>query len=134
MRSEAPLRNPAAFKPASSARSLLRASWSSLVLNTICLAINAKQVLRVRYHDKVRLVEPYLLGEYADNRPFLLAWMTQCEDDPAKEPGWQHYLVSQIGSLEVLPQTFDGVRADYNPAGDTRISRILCSIPALRLL
>ena len=106
----------------------------SQVLDTICAAINAKQVLRVRYHDKLRLLEPYLLGEYSDNRPFLLAWMAQCEDDAAKAPGWQHYLVSQIGSLEVLAQTFDGARAGYNPAGDTRIRRILCSIPALKLV
>ena len=105
----------------------------SQVLETICAAINAKQVLRVRYHDKVRLLEPYLLGEYSDNRPSLLAWMAQCEDDPAKEPGWQHYLVLQIGSLEVLTQSFDGTRAGYNPAGDARIRRILCSVSALRL-
>ena len=103
------------------------------MLDIICAAINAKQVLRVRYHTKVRLLEPYLLGEYSDNRPFLLAWMAECEDDTAKAPGWQHYLVSQIGLLEVLAQTFDGARADYNPAGDTRIRRILCSIPALKL-
>ncbi len=103
------------------------------MLDTICASIKAKQVLRVRYHDKLRLLEPYLLGEYSDNRRFLLAWMAQCEDDPAKAPGWQHYLVSQIGSLEVLAQAFDGARAGYNPAGDTRIHRILCSIPALKL-
>jgi WYL domain len=104
------------------------------VLDTICAAINAKQLLRVRYHDKVRLLEPYLLGEYSDNRPFLLAWMTRCEDDAAKVPGWQHYLVSQIGSLEILAQTFDGARTGYNPAGDGRILRILCSVPALKLV
>ncbi|MGH7651926.1 MAG: WYL domain-containing protein [Gemmatimonadaceae bacterium] len=103
------------------------------MLDAICAAINAKQVLRVRYHDKVRLLEPYLLGEYSDNRRFLLAWMAQCEDASAKAPGWQHYLLSQIGSLEILGQTFDGTRAGYNPAGDARIRRILCSIPALKL-
>jgi hypothetical protein len=104
------------------------------VLAIICTAINSKQVLRVRYHEKVRLLEPYLLGEYSDNRPFLLAWMAHCEDNAAKAPGWQHYLVSQIGSLEVLAQTFDGARADYNPAGDKRIRRIHCSPPALKLM
>jgi hypothetical protein len=102
------------------------------VLDTICAAISAKQLLRVRYHDKVRLLEPYLLGEYSDNRQFLLAWMARCEDTD-KAPGWQHYLVSQLGTLEVLGQTFDGARVDYNPAGDTRIRRILCSIPVLKL-
>lgn len=101
--------------------------------NRICEAINGRRVLRIRYHDKVRLLEPHLLGEYSNGQPFLLAWLVRCEDDEAKPPGWQHYLVSQIQSLEVLPQSFERPRPDYNPAADNRISRIYCSLSALKL-
>jgi hypothetical protein len=37
------------------------------MLDTICAAINAKQFIKLRYHDKVRLLEPYLLGEYTED-------------------------------------------------------------------
>lgn len=100
----------------------------------ICEAISAKRLLKLRYHGKTRILEPYLLAEYADNRAFLLAWLVRCEEDATKPPGWQHYLLSQVESLEVLEESFDGTRADYNPAGDARIRRIQCSIPTLRLV
>jgi hypothetical protein len=45
-------------------------------------AIKAMHALRVRYHNKTRVLEPYLLGEYADERRFLLAWMVRCDEEP----------------------------------------------------
>lgn len=99
----------------------------------ICDAIRAKRVLRVRYHDSTRLLEPYLLGEYADGRPVLLVWMVRSEDDPTKQSGWQHYLVSSMQSLEVSEETFDGRRPDYNPIGDGRVQRVICAVSALKL-
>jgi len=100
----------------------------------ICAAVETRRLLRVRYKDRTRILEPYLLGEYADARRFVLAWMLLCEDDPAKAPGWQHYLLAQMQALEVLGETFDGERGGYNPVSDSRVKRVLCSVPALRRL
>jgi len=104
------------------------------VEHQICEAIRSTHSLRVRYHDKTRVLEPYLLGEYADKRTFLLAWMVRCEDDPHKPSGWQHYLVSEIHLLEVLDERFGGDRTGYNPVSDTRVRRIVCSVSALRIV
>ena len=97
----------------------------------ICEAIKARRRLRLRYKDKTRVLEPYLLGEYADTRQLVLAWQIRCEEEPTKPPGWQHYLVAQIQALELLEEPFDGQRAGYNPVGDSRVQRVLCSLSAL---
>ena len=89
--------------------------------------------LRVRYHNKTRVLEPYLLGEYADERRFLLAWMVRCVEEPQKAPGWQHYLLSEMESVAALPDTFDGNRTGYNPVSDSRVRRSICAIPVLKI-
>lgn len=98
----------------------------------ICEAVEGRRLLRVRYKDRTRILEPYLIGEYADARRFVLAWLVRCEDDPARTPGWQHYLVAQMQALEVLHEKFDGERDGYNPVSDSRVHHVLCSVPALR--
>lgn len=39
--------------------------------------------------------------------------------------GWKTFLIGEIEQLEVLDETFDGVRRDYNPSrpvkGSTRV-------------
>ena len=98
----------------------------------ICEAVNARRRLRVRYKELTRILEPYLVGEYSDGRQFVLAWLVRCEDDPTKLSGWQHYLLTRIQALELLEEQFDCDRSGYNPVSDTRVERILCSVPVLR--
>lgn len=100
----------------------------------ICEAINGMRLLRVRYHDRTRTLEPYLLGEYSDARRFLLAWLVRCDEEPQKPSGWQHYLLSEMQTVDVLPESFSGTRADYNPVSDDRVRRTICAVPALKVL
>jgi hypothetical protein len=95
----------------------------------IAAAIKSMRLLGVRYHDKARVLEPYLLGTYADERQFLLAWMVHCVEDPEKSPGWQHYLLSGMQSVEVLPGNFDGTRPGYNPVSDSRVRHVIAAVP-----
>lgn len=100
----------------------------------ICDAINDMNVLRVQYHDRTRVLEPYQLGEYSDGRRFLLAWLVRCDDEPQKPSGWQHYLLSEMQAVDTLPQRFDGARAGYNPVSDDRVRHTVCAVPALKVL
>jgi hypothetical protein len=96
--------------------------------------INNLRALRVHYHGKTRVLEPYLLGMYADQRAFLLAWMLRCEGEPQKPSMWQHYLLSDIASVELLADKFDGARAGYNPTSDHRVRHIVCAVPARKIV
>jgi len=100
----------------------------------ICDAIAGMRRLRVRYHDTMRVLEPFLLGEYRDQRRFLLAWMVRCEEQPAKPSGWQHYIVTEMTDVELTSETFDGARGGYNPVSDERVSRTVAAVPALRIV
>src|SRR5438270_5751719 len=101
------------------------------VEQVIVESIKTMHALRVRYHNKTRVLEPYLLDEYADERRFLLAWMVRCEEEPQKSAGWQHYLLSEMQAVDVLPDRFDGTRAGYNPVSDDRVRRTIRAVPAL---
>lgn len=105
---------------------------SDSMRDQLCKAIRSRLLLRVRYHDRLRIIEPHLLGEYADGRTFLTLWLVRCEDDKPSREGWQNYAVPDIGRLEQLDETFS-TRDSFNPAADARVGRILCAVPVLRM-
>jgi hypothetical protein len=38
--------------------------------------------------------------------------MPRCDENPQKPAVWQHYLISEMQAVDVLPDKFDGGRAD----------------------
>jgi hypothetical protein len=98
----------------------------------VCDAISRKHLLRFRYaDDKIRIVEPHLVGENAANHDTLLAWVLRSETIDASNPAcWRNYLLKEMHSVEILLDTFNGPRPDYNP-NDRRLVKVYCSLPLI---
>ena len=64
----------------------------------------------------VRLIEPYGYGIHKNGNEHLTAWQTRGASASGEHEGWKTFLVDEIEQLEVLAETFDGVRRDYNPS------------------
>jgi len=98
----------------------------------VCDAISGRRLLRFRYaDDKVRIVEPHLVGENVAKHDTLLAWVLRSENIDAFHPaGWRNYLLNEMHSIEILADTFDAPRLDYNP-NDKRLVKVYCSLPRL---
>jgi WYL domain len=105
---------------------------SILNRSRVCDAISQKHLLRFRYADnKARVVEPHLAGENTARHDALLAWLLRSEAiDVSHAGGWRNYLLDEMHSIEILEETFDRPRPDYNP-NDRRILRVYCSLPLL---
>lgn len=105
---------------------------STLNRNRVCKAISQKHLLRFSYTDKkVRVVEPHLAAENAAHHETLLAWVLRRENiDQTRPGGWRNYLIEEMRSVEILAETFDGPRPDYNP-NDSRLLRVYCSLALL---
>jgi GH35 family endo-1,4-beta-xylanase len=95
----------------------------------ICSAIETRHLLRFVYSDdRIRVVEPHLVGENTAHNDTLVAWLVRGEVvDAGYAPGWRSYLLRGISSLEVLDEAFHHARATYRP-NDSRMLQIYCSI------
>ena len=71
-------------------------------------AIEEKRLIRLRYKDRERIVEPHDYGIRKDN-VMLLAWQTEGSSSN-KLPGWRWMEVDMISDIELLNQTFRGGR------------------------
>jgi hypothetical protein len=97
------------------------------------MAIANQRLVRVMYREKRRVLEPHMVGEYSDHRRVLVAWQRLNEADPSRAASWQHYLLSEIRTVEELADPFDAPRLGFSPARETRIQRIHCCVPTLGL-
>jgi predicted DNA-binding transcriptional regulator YafY len=103
---------------------------SILDRSRVCDAISQRHLLRFRYTDnKTRVVEPHLVGESTAHNDVLVAWRLRTEPiDASRSVGWRNYRLDEMHSIEILEETFDRPRPDYNP-GDEHILLVYCHIP-----
>ena len=71
-------------------------------------AIAEKRLLRLRYHDHERIVEPHDYGE-KNGSIKLLAYQTGGSSN-GPLPNWRFMEVNQLSELQLLDQTFPGGR------------------------
>lgn len=100
----------------------------------VCDAISQRHLLRFRYTDnKTRIVEPHLVGESTAHNDVLVAWRLRTEPiDGSRPNGWRNYRLDEMHSIEILEETFDRPRADYNP-NDNHILRVYCYLPRVAI-
>lgn len=76
----------------------------------ILTAIHERRLLRFRYHDKVRIVEPQDYG-IQKGTTYLFTYQTAGESGSSPLPDWRKFAVLSISGLELLDETFPGSRS-----------------------
>jgi predicted DNA-binding transcriptional regulator YafY len=71
-------------------------------------AIENKRLIRFRYQNKERIVEPHDYG-IQKGIPRLLSWQVGGQSS-GKLPGWRWFDVGEMQNVEVLDKTFAGNR------------------------
>jgi hypothetical protein len=93
----------------------------------ICDAIKKKRLLMFGYGDFVRVVEPHLFGVNSAGHEMLTAWLRAGYSRSDPEGGWRNYLTTEVDTLQMLDETFEGARAGFN-AADPRMREVYCSV------
>lgn len=89
-------------------------------------ALRERRLLAFRYHDHPRRVEPHALGRLKEGALVLLAWQVAGGSRSEPPPGWRNFILTELGSLEVLDETFTP-RPDYRPE-KTKLRQILAEV------
>ena len=97
------------------------------VKEVICEAIKKKNLLRFKYHNYDRVVEPHLLGRDKANNDVLSAYMVGGFTKSADPRYWRRYMVKDIRFLTKLNQRFERARKGYNP-NDLTMAKIYCRL------
>jgi len=76
--------------------------------NLLCGAIQSKQLIRFKYKNKERLVEPH---DYGIQKGIfrLLSWQVGGQSN-GRIPGWRWFDVAEMKDVEVLDRRFPGNR------------------------
>ena len=90
--------------------------------NTICNAINSKQLITFIYHNKPRTVEPHTHGQDVKGHDALRAFQVGGGVDD-----WRTFHVDEIRNLSVSTQTFSNSRRGYT-RGDSMMEIIYCEL------
>lgn len=93
----------------------------------ICEAIKTKKLLQFRYDNRIRVVEPHLLGRNSAGHDALSAYLVRGYTESDSRPFWRLYLVLEMKGLSVLDESFAEPRKGYNPK-DKRMVRIYCRL------
>jgi hypothetical protein len=95
----------------------------------ICSAIETRHLVQFMYSDeRIRVVEPHLVGQNTAHHDTLVAWLVRGEVvDAGYAAGWRSYLLSGIRSIAVLDETFHHARPAYAP-NDSRMLQVYCSL------
>jgi hypothetical protein len=93
----------------------------------ICHAIAGRRLVMFAYGGALRVVEPHLYGVTTAGHEALSAWMRPGWSRVDPEGGWRMYRQDGLAALQVLPETFEGARPDFNPAGP-HFQEIYCRV------
>jgi predicted DNA-binding transcriptional regulator YafY len=76
---------------------------------TIIQAIENHRLLEFEYHDRLRLVEPHILG-ICNGVAQLLAYQIADESQSGGLPEWRRFDVEKMQSLKITRYVFEGSR------------------------
>lgn len=91
-------------------------------------ALRERRLLKFRYHEHERRVEPHALGRMKDGALMLLAWQVAGGSHSEPPPGWRNFLLTDIAGIELQEERF-APRPDYRPE-KTRLREILAEVEA----
>jgi hypothetical protein len=94
----------------------------------ICRAITGRKLLAFSYEGFERVVEPHRCGHNTAGHDALLAWLIRGYSESGAGPGWRTYLLTGMGLVRVLEETFASARPGYNPE-DGSMRLVYCQVP-----
>ena len=80
----------------------------------LCRAIAERRLVMFAYGGQVRVVEPHLLGRTTAEHDALSAWMRPGWSRTDPDGAWRMFRLDGIAELQLLPETFDVPRPDFN--------------------
>jgi predicted DNA-binding transcriptional regulator YafY len=78
----------------------------------LVLAILDHRVVRLRYQNRERTLEPHLLGIHEAGEPLLVAYQTGGASQSGDLPGWRTFVTTSIEDVEITDEAFPGPRGD----------------------
>jgi hypothetical protein len=76
-------------------------------MNPVILqAIRKRQVLELRYHDYLRMVEPHAYGRDKDGDEILRCYQISGGSESGERAGWKLLKVREVSSLHIAEITF----------------------------
>jgi predicted DNA-binding transcriptional regulator YafY len=81
-----------------------------VVHKLILTAIHERRLLRFRYHDKERIVEPQDYG-IQKGTANLFTYQVARESSSSRLPDWRKFAVLRMSSVELVDETFPGSRS-----------------------
>ena len=76
-------------------------------------AISNRLCLDVRYNNRLRRVEPYVLGKASDGKLLLLCYQISGGSESGQSAGWKMLSLAQLQAIEITPARFVGGRLAY---------------------
>ena len=97
------------------------------IKTAICSAICSRHLIEFYYHGGFRLVEPFRYGEIApgDNE-VLECYQVSGYSELGELIGWKLFRVSEVSSLEIAGEQFNGVRPEYDPYNSVMTTIYCC--------
>lgn len=93
---------------------------------TICAAINDRQLLELRYHGYVRIVEPYAYGRDKNGDALLRCFQISGGSDSGQATGWKLLKMADIFAIREQSIAF-APRPEYR-RGDKAMTFMLCQL------
>ena len=86
-------------------------------------AIENNKLIEFEYKGEFRIVEPYTFGISKTNKDVLSAYQVEGNSNSSNDLGWRLFSIDKIENIELLVETFEPLRAGYNP-NDSRMIEI----------
>ena len=95
---------------------------------TLCDAIKQKRLVQFMYEGGNRTIEPHMVATNEAGHRALSAWFVSGLSSSGEGPGWREYLLSDIGSVSILGQSFAGPRPGYKSDGGKKFHNVTCAL------
>lgn len=93
----------------------------------LCTAIQQHLVVRFRYHDRLRLIEPYRYGRSVVGHELLRGYQRAGQSRSGEATGWKTFRVSEISDFIVTRERFTAPQASYS-GGESAMTEIYCQV------
>lgn len=93
----------------------------------ICDAVASRSVVEFSYGGGTRMVEPHCHGMSTTGKEVLRGYQTGGYSSSGNAEGWRLFVVSDIRNFQVLVETFERNRPNYNP-NDSAMTTVHCCV------
>jgi len=103
----------------------------SVDTGALCQAIQNMNLVSFYYNDQspgYRTVEPHMVAYNSADALALSAWYLRGASESHDGEGWREYLLSEMRSVTVLQEQFQGPRRGYKRSGGKMFHNVRCAL------